>query len=170
MNRDSFLDAQFQLSFQAGMNQRYHQKQADLWWQRDAIAKAATAILAVIGAMVASAALYPNHSPYIDYGGLLASVLAAISAVILNVIPFGAWEKDHRIFFKQWTEIRKEADYLLFDCPTGDPSPTFIDELKKLNGRAHLLCGDEPAPDEKVLMTCFKEEEKSRTPPKMATA
>lgn len=162
MMKSDFEWARYQISFTAGMNQRYHQKLADKWWKRDTIAKAATAILSVIGAMVASAAIYPKHSIFIDYIGLIVSVLAAISAVVLNIIPFGAWEKDHRILFKQWTDIRKEADLLAYSVSHDHQGPIDTEELKKLESRVHMLCGDEPAPNEKMLNTCFNEEEKSR--------
>ena len=58
MTRDEFLNKHYELSFHAGMNQRYHQSYATWWWHWDTWTKVTTAALAVTSAMLAVGALF----------------------------------------------------------------------------------------------------------------
>jgi len=170
MNRDEFLDKQYSISHQTGMNQRYHQRYANFWWRCDTGSKIFTALSSVVGVMLSVVTFIPDHDAAFDVFGLILSFLGACSAVALNVIPFGNWEQCHRVFLIQWTELRKDIDALLYDLAPGDPSPELVLELKRIDAKVHLICGAEPPANEKVLMECHKEEEKSRTLPNAAAA
>jgi hypothetical protein len=163
MTRDEFLDKQYELSVQAGMNQRYHQKYTRFWRRLDTAIKIITAAAAVVSAMLASATMVPNPDPRLMWGSLILAVVTTIAAVALNVLPFGGYEKDHRDLFRQWTDIREDLEALLFDCD-GDPSPHNLCELKKLDAKAHRICGQEPSPNDKVIRLCFDAEQKSCQP------
>jgi hypothetical protein len=165
MNRKKFLDRQYNISFHAGMNQRYHQRYATFWWRCDTWAKIITAVLAVAGAMLSVGALFEGHDPRIDYLALSVASLAAIAAVILNVVPFGAWESASRDLFRQWTDLREDSEELLFACP-GEPDGHNIHDLRKLDARLHRLCGAEPSPNKAILQECHDDEKKSRSKPK----
>ncbi len=161
MTREEFLDKQYELSFTAGMNQRYHQRYATWWWRWDTSAKIVTAILAVASAMLSVGAMFKEHPAELDLWALIVASLAATAAVILNVVPFGTWEQEHRDLLRQWTDLREDSESLLFECPN-DPIEHHVGELKKLDSKLHRLCGDEPSPDVKLLDKCLKDEKKSR--------
>jgi len=165
MNCDEFLDKQYEISVQAGMNQRYHQQRyATWWWRWDTSFKAATAALAVMGTMLSVAGLYRATLPEWNIAALVLSALSAIAAVILNVVPFGTWEQQHRDFLRQWTDLREDAEALLFECNGNQPNDFHIAELKKIDAKVHRLCGNEPSPDTKLLDKCYQSEKKSRQP------
>jgi hypothetical protein len=163
MNSEQFLEKQYEISVIAGMNQRYHQSYATWWWRWDASAKATTAILAVIGAMLSVAATYPDHAPIIDTCGVAFASLAAVAAVVLNIVPFGTWEKEHRDLLSQWTDVRSDVEALLFEF-SGKPSEHHVRELGKIDAKLHRLCGQEPSPYQYHLNECYKREISSRTP------
>ena len=163
MTRDEFLDKQHSLSVQSGMNQRYHQIYSTWWWRWDTAAKITTAILAVSGAMLAVGATFETHPPLIDSVGVLVASAAALAAVILNVVPFGTWEQEHRDLLRQWTDLREDVECLLFECES-EPAEHHVCELKKLDAKMHRICGEEPSPNNAVIQTCFNAETKSRQP------
>lgn len=164
MTQDDFLDKQYELSVVAGMNQRYHQRYATFWWRIDTAAKIITAILAVIGAMLAVAATFKEHPESIDRWAVTIASLAAVAAVILNVIPFGTWEKEHRDFLRQWTDLRLDTEAILGECD-GEPEHHHACEIRRIDAKRHGICGEEPMPNAKVLKECLKAEKESRTPP-----
>lgn len=143
------------------MNQRYHQRLAQWWRWWDFVAKVATAFLAVAGAMISVAALSEGHDPSIDAWGVFVAASAALAAVILNVAPFGGWEKEHLDLFRQWTDIREDSESLLFECPR-EPEPHQICNVQKLDAKLHRICGLEPSPNRKLLDECYRAEKRSR--------
>jgi hypothetical protein len=167
MTKDEFLDKHYEMSVQAGMNQRYHQRYSTFFRRLDTAVKIVTAAAAVIGAILGAASMSETASELVVWSGFIVSVVTTISAVALNVVPFGNHERDHRDFFRQWTDIREDLDALLFDC--GDtPSDHVVRELKKLDGKIHRICGQEPKPDDKLIDECFRAEIRSREPAKAA--
>lgn len=101
MTNKEFLDRQFALSVQAGTSQRYHQARADLWWKCDLAAKVATAVFAVAGAILAVLSVQADASQWIVGLSVGVSVATAVSAVVLNVVPFGTWEQVHLELYRQ---------------------------------------------------------------------
>lgn len=164
MNRAAFLQLQYEMSIQAGMNQRYYQFFESRWWLCDTSAKVATAVLAVIGAILAAAALSPGHSELVDQWAFGFALLAAISAVVLNVVPFGSWEKEHRDLFRQWSDFREEIDVLELELGEGEPSELMIAEITKLRAKSHRICGQESHANAEFLRTLGRKEVKSRQP------
>jgi hypothetical protein len=161
MTRDEFLDKQYHLSVQAGMNQRYHQKYATFWWRWDTIVRGSTAAAAVLGALISLASYMNQHSAGLSFWSASVSIVTAIIAVILNVVPIGSWEQSHRDLLRQWTDLREDIELLLYDC-AGDPGAQILCDLKKLEAKMHRICGQEPAPDDTLLKTCYDAEERSR--------
>jgi len=161
MTRDDFLDKQYELSVQAGMNQRYHQRYATWYWQWDAGIKAVTAAAAVIGLALSIATAFPNSNPYLVGAEVFLAIVTTVAAVVLNVIPVGNWEQFHRDFFRQWTDLREELESLLYECQ-GEPDSPHIMQLQKLEGKMHRICGQEPSPNDNLIRICFEAEKKSR--------
>jgi hypothetical protein len=162
MSNDEFLDKQFELSVAAGMDQRYHQKYANFWWRWDTSAKVATAIAAVASAILSVATATPEPNGAMVSFSVALSIVAAFTAVALNVIPFGTWEQQHRDFLRQWTDLREETEALKFKCGNGPPSEDIVCDLQKLDAKFHRICGQEPSPNEELIKQCFEAEKKSR--------
>lgn len=163
MNRQEFSDRQYRISIQAGMNQRYHHRWEVFWFRCDLAAKAATAVFAVIGAVLSVASIGDKPSAELVWSSVAFSLMASVSAVILNVLPFSSWERDHGELFRQWTDLREAVDDLEI-VGESDPSADLAGELRKLTSKTHRICGQEKAPDLKILAECQAEEEKSRKP------
>ena len=104
---------------------------------------------------------FDGHAKALDYVALTVASAAAVSALVLNVVPFGAWEKESRDFLRQWTDLREDVESLLFRCP-GEPVEHHICELEKLDGKLHRLCGAEPSPNKDLLEECHRAEKQSR--------
>lgn len=163
MTRDDFLDQQFKLSVQAGMNQRYHQAYATWWCIWDRLVKIVTAAAAVIGVMLSVATYGPQASVALSQAEIVLAIVTTIAAVALNVVPVGNWEQTHRDLFRQWTDLREDIDALLFDCE-GEPDQHILCELRKLNAKIHRVCGQEPSPNTQKLKQFYNEEAASRLP------
>jgi hypothetical protein len=118
-----------------------------------------TAIAAFVSAILSVVSIYQQ-----DYGWWSAgfSIAAACAAVALNVLPFGTWEQRHRDLFRQWTDLREEADLLEMNLADSPPSEHHIDGLKRLAMKVHRINGSEPAANIKTLAECQHAEEKSR--------
>jgi hypothetical protein len=162
MTHDEFLDRQYALSVQAGMNQRYHQGLARVWRRWDMGAKIATAVFATIafGLAIACAMIHDHSLHAVE---ITVALVAALAAIALNVIPLGAWELEHRELFRQWTDLREDVEALGLEC-LGEPEDAHLCELRTLDAKAHRICGQEPAPNEKRLRRCYDAEIKSRMP------
>src|SRR5579859_7622665 len=88
------------------MNQRYHQRLS--WWfgLLDKLAKIAVAVVAVVAVVLAlSGEAWKTY----DIGW---SVAAAVLAVILNVLPFGEYERFYDEMFRRWSDLRIDAETL----------------------------------------------------------
>lgn len=160
ITNDEFLDHQFHLSMTAGMNQRYHQSYATFWWRWDTSVKVVMAISAVASALFSIATLFPVEPAIASLSATL-SVVSAFAAVAMNVIPFGTWEKEHRDFLRQWTDIREDVEALRFACGN-DPQEQHRHELQKLDAKIHRICGQEPNPNRQMINKCWDDEKKSR--------
>jgi len=137
------------------MNQRYHQSRASLFARWDRRVKIAVGLLAVAGAVLA-------FSGSVVWSVII-SCLAAAAAVVLNVIPISDWHCHHVELFRRWTDLREDADALLFDL-NDDVPPELIARLKSLDAKLHRICGSEPEADSRLLVECQQAEERSRQP------
>jgi hypothetical protein len=163
MNSEEFSNRQYVLSIQAGMNQRYHLRQEKFWFRCDLAAKAITAVFVVIGSVFAGASLAQGQPAWVAGFSFGFSLVASIAAVVINVFPFSSWERDHRELFRQWTDLREAIDDL--ELAEGcEPSAATVSDIRKLVSKMHRICGQERAPDLRILDECQKEEEQSRKP------
>jgi hypothetical protein len=162
MNTADFSTRRYELSVIAGMNQRYHQHEAYKQWWRDTAAKIVTAVFAVLGLSLAIVSAF-SSSALVDGAGISVSLVAAIAAVFLNVVPYGTWEKDHVDCFRRWTDIREDVDSLEFEITDGsEPTKEAIARLRELEAKAHRICGSETLANQKLLDACQVAEEHSR--------
>lgn len=143
------------------MNQRYHQHEASVNGSLDMWAKVVTAMLAMAGFGLALAAPLAKNE-VVDWSGVLVSVLAAIAAIYLNVMPFGAKEKEHVDLFRRWTDLREDVDRLEFDLGSGEPSELLSAQLAEMDAKLHRICGAEPLANAKLWRACQRAEQKSR--------
>lgn len=162
MNREDFLQKQYEFSITAGMNQRYHQRYAWWWSLLDGATKAITAIAAVVSALLSVVTLNAAAASGWTTASVVVSVVAAFVAVALNVVPFGTWEQRHRDLFRQWTDLREDTDLLELDLAEGEPDVHHLGELRRITSKIHRIVGEEPSPNEKILKKCYDAEEESR--------
>lgn len=158
MNRTDFDKRQYELSVMAGMNQRYHQQQTDLWGSRDRWLRIAVGILAVGGSMLSVVTIYRTDALWIASSVTVAGI-AAFAAVILNVIPITDRERRHLDMFRRWSDFREEIDSLRFVLKITDDATA---RLSSLDAKSHRLCALEPTADETLLSICFDKEQRSR--------
>lgn len=159
-----FDDKQYHLSVTAGMNQRYHQARAHWWICWDRGCKILVGILAVAGAVLAFAPLFHAGLAF-DIVGVVVACLAAVFAVILNVIPYAEWAGLHRELFQKWSDLREEIDSLLFEV-NGEPTGKNFERLRQLDAKVHRICAAEPGGIKSLIDTCYAEEVRSRQPDK----
>lgn len=160
MTRDEFENEQYRISFTAGMNQRYHQSRAQLWARMDRGFRIAVGLFSVAGASLAVVTATSDSIGW-DAASILIAGLAAVVAIILNVLPFGDWERWHVDLFRRWTDLREEIDALLFEL-NGAPDEMLIGRLKQQDAKVHRICGLEPHPNEALLRKCYRDEDRSR--------
>lgn len=161
MNRDDFLHAQHVLSCIAGMNQRYHQIEADRLGTLDARWKIANAIAATLGLGFAVASLFISDTT-LNVTGVVLAAVTAVAAFVVNVSTFGERHSENVNFLRRWTEVREEVDDLLYRLGDRDPSEDDIKQLRRLDAKKHRISGDEPLADRDLLDACQDAEERSR--------
>lgn len=168
MNRHDFEQKQYEISVQAGTNQRYHQDRAWLWTWLDRSCKIAVGVIAVIGVCLAIVTIFVQRSDWIA-ASVTAAALAALFAIALNVSPFGDWASLHIALFQRWTDLREDVDGLLYDLE-GEPTRENMDRLRQLEAKAHRICGTEPSAKLELLVKYQADEERSRHPSSAACA
>lgn len=146
------------------MNQRYHQHEASLNASRDLWAKVATAMFAMIGVSLALAGAM-TVSGVIDWLGVTFSAIAAVAAIFLNVLPYGAREKEHVDLFRRWTDLREDIDRLEFELGDGSPTPPLAEQLQTLESKLHRICGAEALANQRLWRQCQRAEQSSRNIP-----
>ena len=157
MTEEELSQQIFELSVQAGMNQRYHQRNAGRWNRADSEVRISVGMFAVSGLSLSIASV-ATSSPWFGLASLVAILFTAVAGMVMNLYPFAEWERDHEVLFAQWTDIRQEVDSLQFVSKLADRTTYFA----RLQGRMHRLCGSEPVADEALLERCFEEEKASR--------
>jgi hypothetical protein len=171
MTRKEFEQKRYEISVCAGMNQRYHQSYASFWIGCDRFVRISVGVLAVAGAsLTVVSAMIQKPSGQISWADILCIViasLAAVAAIILNVLPFGEWSAKHRELFGKWTDLREDIDSLEGVC-AGEPSAELIEQLHNLGAKVNRIGANEPACDDAFLDDCCTKEERSRQPGKCA--
>jgi hypothetical protein len=162
MNPAEFEQKQYEISVQAGTNQRYHQRRANYWLWWDRAVRIAVGIMAV-GAFSLSIVTAFTHPVLVDIASIAVAFTAASAAVALNVLPLGEWAAQHLDLFRRWTDLREDVDTILFDYGE-EVTPEFVGRLKQLEGKAHRICGSEPECESNLYDQCFREELRSRQP------
>jgi len=160
MTGEEFRDRQFEISFTAGINQRYHQARESFWTSWDRGVKVLVGVLAVAGLCITVYTTTPQGATWIQ-AGVCVAIFGAFSAIALNVLPIGEWAKLHNALFQKWTDLREDVDALLFDL-SGEPSDELKDRLKALEAKVHRICGSEPGCKKHLLQQCCNEEKRSR--------
>ena len=133
------------------INQRYHQRLG--WWfgVADKLAKISVAIVAVVAVVLA---LSGEEWKIYEVGWAIA---AAVLAVVLNVLPFGEYEKFYDEMFRSWSDLRIEAETQKVKV-RGEPGANVPDHVSErfteLNQRQHSLNSEEPSPWRWLLKIC----------------
>jgi hypothetical protein len=144
----------------AETNQRYHQhEQTRLWWWDKAV-KITVAVLALLALL---AVFLPHEYKNWEIG---VAFLAAVAAVVLNVVPVGEWVTESGELFRSWSDLYLSAEQLelrtqdLFD---EDEAPDLrVERLMELVGKQSQLDATERAPNKKLLSDCQDYVEKRR--------
>jgi hypothetical protein len=162
MTKKLFNQAQYEVSFTAGMNQRYHQIREHYWTWWDRFCKILVAVLA-IAALCFSVVAWVLHDWKWDAAAVAIASAAAVAAIVLNVLPLGDWARIHQALFQRWTDLREDIDALRFTVGN-EPTDAQLARLKELEAKVHRICGTEPACNEALLEKCHEAEKLSRTP------
>ncbi len=153
MNVEKQRDLLHELTYTCTMNQLYHQRFAHWWWRWDKAVKITVGLLAVI----ALVAVYLPESPgwWIEP---LSAWLAAIAAIVLNVVPVGEWESRHSELFRAWSDLGARANLLELktsDLPENEPlNPILVDWYQSLAADRDRLDAQEPAANDELLKRC----------------
>ena len=151
MKTSEFRIEVYRLSYAAQVNQRYYQIKHSRfsWWDKSVKIGVAALAIAAFGT-----AFVPHEWKWVE---IVAAVLAALSAVVLNVVPVGEWVSEYRAMFASWNDLLLDADQLELKvrdlADDEDVHEILVELLKDLIARQCQL--DDPhAPDEKLLATC----------------
>lgn len=151
----------FNLSVQAGMNQRYHQLKSTYWSRWDRAVRISVASLAVIGALLSVAAV-ATDLPSWTWSGLVCGLLSVAAAIVLNVVDCNEWSLTHAVFLARWADCRTDVEFI--DRAENMAHQVKVDLLNQVEAEIHRLCADEPSPDQPLLTKCFEAERDSRYP------
>ena len=172
MKAKEYEDKLYTLAHICGLNQRYHQRMARRWALVDRVAKIAVALVAII----ALAALMGERYERLEFW---MATLAALFAVVLNVVPFGEFEKFATEMFRGWSDLRIDVETQSARVEAdadGNIAPHKVERLTEMLAKSHALDAKEPAPWRRLLRKCQEDETESewgegiRTPAQMAAA
>jgi hypothetical protein len=160
MTKKQFNQKQYEVSFTAGMNQRYHQACEHYWTWCDRFCKILVAVLAIAALCFAVVAWAVEHWAW-DATAVATATAAAIAAIVLNVLPLGDWARTHQALFQRWTDLREDADTLR-SMVGSEPTDEQLVRLRELQAKVHRICGAEPGYDEALLEKFEDDEKQSR--------
>ena len=176
MDSEALFDALYDLSFTAGMNQRYHQIEWTASANIDNTFRIAVAVLAVLSTVASIYSAFKGDksvaSPWwvakVTYNRV--SVALAIGslavAVWLNITPSGSDVVYHSDLFRRWSELRRDADNLMFaveHAPEGELPGALEERIQELLARKNQINSIEYAADEELLTKCYEAENRART-------
>lgn len=142
------------LSFTAGMNQQYYQTTGERCRYPMAVAAFIAAIMALSCAAICM----------FGWRGI-ATLFAGITATAIAITAcLGVLYSTEREFYSDWTEIRRDADVLLFDLdgPPDESLPNARERYRKLLITRHAIEAREGAPDDALVMKCYRDETRRR--------
>ena len=160
MNAKDFDKKQFEISVQAGMNQRYHQGKATHWARFDRTFRILIGVLAVASAMLSVVTASNTEVGWWVSLSIVLSSSAAVIGLAINVLPFADWEKQHVDLFRRWSDLREDIDAMPFDF--AKQSEEACVRLRTIEAKMHRICAMEPAPNDSLLDQCFAAEQRSR--------
>lgn len=158
MKTEEAKDLTWELVMTCDINQRYHQRLTWRWKVADKAAKIAVALTASL----AFAAAFFDHDLKTLERWLAA--LALVVAVLLNVTPFGEYEKFYERMFLGWSKLRRCADSfsLKLEDVGEETVPVFLAEkFLEMKNEMNLLHSEEPAPWRPLLIRCQEESNES---------
>ena len=138
--------------FCAGMNLEYHQTMAWRFWVAECAANMAVMILVIASIAIAARKTLARWS-------IPVSVVSAIVAAGLLVVPFASWRVQSERCAGEWSSIKGtlsglEQDYhrIAKDKPISD---SVQNEVRALEARKGQLQASEPAAWPKLLKECY---------------
>lgn len=152
MTNDEFQNHLWELRGTCAINQRYHQLLAWWWKAADRFAKISVAAVAV--AALVTALLGESWKEC----EVVLALVAAVLAIVLNVLPFGEYEKTYDEFFRSWSDIRIDAEVLRLKVCSDVVEDHWIERLTELRAKEHALDAKEPAPVRWILRRCQEDE------------
>jgi len=175
-----------ELSVNCGMNQRYYQhfmSKAALTGECIDIAVVIFTLISLVLAVMArylpeaQVPVFPNWSGpgnqnwtpvrlRLSSASLIASVLAAVSAIVLIVSPASEREDYHSTRFAAWTDLRIDTDAAIVDCygvaQDEEELKYLTRRYRDLQAKYNRLNGTELSVDQDFLSQCLLAEERSR--------
>jgi hypothetical protein len=152
MKISDFQHELHELAYTGEVNQRYHQiKQRQMWWWDKAV-KIGVAVLAVVALVTA---FLGDELKLLEQA---AASVAAVAAIVLNVIPVGEWETHYGELFRAWSDLLLGAEKLELKARELDAEAPvhnyLLEQFADLRGQACQLDATEHAPDDKLLDRC----------------
>ena len=168
MTYEKYRDKLHNLTFTAGMNCRYHQILEFRWSVWDKLIRVAIVVLALADVLLSALEVH--------YWALGVAVAAGLIAIVLNIIPFGDWEKQHGELFRLWNDLRSDVELEETKTCHNDEDHTVeahcVERLIEIQNKSNALHSMEHASNAKLLLECFMAEEKAMSktvPSAMAT-
>lgn len=90
------------------------------------------------------------------------ALAASAAAIVLNIVPLGAWDRDHVDWFRRWTDLREELDGLILNSEEDTPTDEAIQRLKEAEAKIHRISATEPLVNKSLKDRCLEVEEISR--------
>lgn len=161
MDRKLLEGELYELSFYAGMNRTYHERLVDRYAWRDRAIKITLGLLTVVGF---GTALLGFWSLGAAIAGAVVSFLSLAAAVVLNIVPFDAWERRHEALRARWLDLEGDVSGLQTQLKLAgdDGSAAIAERLPDLVSRRNRIEAVEPPGDTRLIHECQEDENERR--------
>ncbi|MFI5113508.1 MAG: hypothetical protein ACHP7J_00085 [Terriglobales bacterium] len=159
MKNQSLKLALYKMTMNCDANQRYHQILRWRWMVAD---KAAKILVAMFASLALGAVFLDEHWKPLE---ITVALIALVSAIVVNVAPFGEYEMAYERLFQGWSKLRKSVDLLHLKTEDNslDADPHVVEQFHDLQNERNLLNAEETAPYRSLLAKCEADSKQSFT-------
>lgn len=165
MTKKDYLNEIKDLSFTAGMNQRYHQHEMTRYKKTDKCIKISVGVISLFGA-ISSLLSVSLGLLILGVTSAVISVIALAIAIVLNVHPSSEKGAYHQGLFRRWCDLREDVDGQSVLVEGSNSSKIASDDylrLRDLTTKKNRINSLEKRPNKELLNTCYEEENLART-------
>jgi hypothetical protein len=165
MTKKDYINKLKDLSFTAGMNQKYHQHECTRYKKTDKRIRISVGVISLFG-VISSLLSVSLGLLSLDITSAAISVIALAVAIVLNVHPSGENGDYHQGLLRRWCDLREDVDgqiWLVKEANSSKiPNDVYL-RLRDLTTKKNRINSLEKSPNKELLNTCYEEENLART-------